>query len=579
MLFAFGMSAFISDVVFERLPHLEDELAYLFQARTYARGDLVIDTPEARRSFWQPFVLDRAGVRFGKYTPGWSLLLAGGVLLDQAWIINAWCAALSVALVYRLGRAIFNRDTGLIAAALVAFSPMALLLNASLMGHTSALMFVLLFYFAYWRLERGRWALLCGVIAGMALGMVIAARPLTAVAAALPLVAWSGVRLLRALITPTPNPLPLRLRLPEAIFREGAKRLSRFIRILSPLIALTIIALGIGALVPIYNVAAVGDPFANLYTEVWEYDSIGFGECCGRNGHTLERGIRHLRFDIALTAADLFGWQWGSIDDAARAHLLTESTYYPHVGLSFILLPFAFVVIWRRRSLWVIAWAAALIAAVIVPFEFDDGRLTRDPAFAWRWLIGALAWALLPLIGLRGRAAWTWLLWTLILSIIGVQLAYWIGSQRYSTRYYFEALGAAALLSAIPLAWLAQRFGRVWVYGAISVVLAISLFTYALPRIEVLRGYNQITRAQIEEVERRANGQPALVIVNGTDVRWRAFGALMAVTSPYLDSPIVAAWNYAGGDGAVKQQLIALFPDRVVIEIDANGNNAVFVNP
>ena len=154
--FAFFMSALVSRTVFERLPHLEDEMAYLFQARTYAGGNLVIPTPEPRRAYWQPFLIDQGGERFGKYTPGWPMQLAVGVLLGQTWIINAFYAALTVALVYRLGREIFNADVGVIAAALTAFSPMALLLDGTLMGHTAALFAATLFLYAYWRIERGK---------------------------------------------------------------------------------------------------------------------------------------------------------------------------------------------------------------------------------------------------------------------------------------------------------------------------------------------------------------------------------------------------------------------------------------
>ena len=66
--------------------------------------------------------------------------------------------------------------------------------------------------------------------------------------------------------------------------------------------------------------------------------------------------------------------------------------------------------------------------------------------------------------------------------------------------------------------------------------------------------------------------KPVLVLIEGANVRWRAFGSLMGVTSPYLDSDIVAAWNYEGTDGTVKQQILARFPDREVIEINAQDN-------
>ncbi len=199
MLFTFFMSALVSRTVFERLPHLEDEVAYLFQAKLFARGDAVIESPQPQRAYWQPFVVDYkpTGNRFGKYTPGWPLILAVGVNLGQAWLVNAWLAGLTVALVYRLGREIFTPDVGVIAAALTAFSPFALLLNATLMGHTAALFFTTLFLYAYWRMEQqGRGRLRWGALAGLALGIVVITRPLTALGVAAPLVLWSGVRLI-----------------------------------------------------------------------------------------------------------------------------------------------------------------------------------------------------------------------------------------------------------------------------------------------------------------------------------------------------------------------------------------------
>ena len=119
------MSGLVSERVFERLPHLEDEMAYLYQARVFAGGNIVIDSPQPANAYWQPFVVDysQTGKRFSKYTPGWSALLAIGVLPGYEHIINAFLATLTVALVYRLGREIFNPDAGIIAALLTAFSP------------------------------------------------------------------------------------------------------------------------------------------------------------------------------------------------------------------------------------------------------------------------------------------------------------------------------------------------------------------------------------------------------------------------------------------------------------------------
>lgn len=619
--FAFAMSAILSRVVFERLPHLEDEVAYLYQARVFAHGDVVIASPEPRRAFWQPFIVDREGTRFSKYTPGWSAQLAVGVLLGEYWVINACFALLTVAVTYRLAREIFNPPTGLIAAALVAFSPMALLLNATLMSHTSALFWTTLFIYAYWRVERGRRTWRWGILGGVALGALIATRPLTAVAIALPFVVWSVIRLVRAFAltditfawgwSGAMHGVPTK-------FGDGLWfRVNRMSAKLPPLIALSVIALVIGAAVPLYNHAAVGDPFEDLYRLVWIYDRVGFGEGYGRNGHTLQKAFNHGRFDLSLTAADLFGWQVGTITDAngdlfpdVRAQLTTEGDYWLRFGLSWLLLPFGLIVAYRRKSVWIALWFLILYAWMRFAFQWQNGAQMTNPYFAWLWLFVAFAWLFAPFLVLRRRTeVWTWLLVAVTLSLLGFQMTYWIGAQRYGTRYYYEALTAVAIIAALPVAALVRTQGKnrtevtglrtekdyigvsevtpvenpslspqlsvlsPILYGVFLGVLISSLIGYSLPRIGVLTGFNRVSWQQVRAVEARQEpGRAVLVIVNGADVRWRAFGSLMAVTSPYLDSPIVVGWNYA--DTAVlRDQIIARFPDRQVIDMDAQGED------
>lgn len=630
MLFTFGMSAFLSRSVFEHLPHLEDEVAYLFQAKVFATGAVTAPTPEPRRAYWQPFVVDYQGKRFSKYTPGWSSVLALGVIAGQPWLINALLAAMTVALVYRLGSEIFNHDVGLIAAALTAFSPAALLLNASLMGHTAALCYAAAFIYAYWRIEKGKKRLRWGLLAGLMLGLMLITRPLTAASVALPFVAWSGVRLLKILrphsLTPlhtwrgASSPLPagwggdLGVGSSQARSTQHtalSQRTHNIIFILSPLLLLTACTLLIGLAVPAFNYAATGDASQNLYEMVWSYDKIGFGECCGRNGHTLEKGIRHTRFDLSLTAADLFGWQIGAITPEVTNHWLNESDYFPNTGLSFLLLPFGVAagLFWRKRHLsdknmkitpfpplafkrggWgvrsniliLIIWTIGAVFWVWFALQQPPATL-QQPNFSWVWILVALAWTLMPLLfagEMSPAARYTWLLWCVILCMLLLQMTYWIGSQRYSTRYYYEALTAAALLSAIPLAWLMQYIPRALIYGGLTLLLIYSLFSYSLPRVQVLYRFNFIGQHILDEVEaRRDEDAPVLVLINGTDtgdnrVRWRAMGTLMAVTSPFFDSDIVVAWDY-GGEG-VREQILSRFPDRQIIEMDAVGNDAVF---
>jgi len=550
-LFAFGMSALVSRTVFERLPRLEDELTYLFQARMLARGRLVIESPEPRRAYWQPFVVDYQGRRFGKYPPGWPLLLAPGAALEQPWIVNAWLAALTVALVYRLGRDVFNPDAGLIAAALTAFSPMALLLNATLMSHTAALACATAFLAAAARLERPRRPLRWGLAAGIALGLLVINRPTAGIALAAPVAAWSLVR----------------------FFKTRRARLPR----LKPLLALAAAALLISAAIPLYNAAAAGDPAQNLYLLVWPYDHIGFGEGYGPRGHTLEKGLRQTRWDLSLAAADLFGWQIGPMP-APDLRLRTQAVYWPPVGVSWALIPLGLAVAVRRRwAAWAI-WLGAGIAAFMLTTNLPVETL-RDPAFAYGWLALAAVWLALPFAFLiAGRpnrqAAWATVLLAVPLALIVLHIAYWIGAQVYSTRYYFEGLAAAALLSALPLAALARRWRRWPVYAGVAAILLYSLYAYSTPRITPLYRFNYVTPELNAAVEARRDGRPALVIVAGSEVRWRALGSLMAVTSPFLDSPVVAAIdNLQPGTRAA---ILARFPARQVIEMYAAGNRACF---
>lgn len=573
---AFLMSAVISGRVYERLPHMEDEIAYLYQAKIFARGHLAVETPQPPQAYWQVFVADYNGLRFSKYTPGWAILLSLGVNLGQTWVINAFLAMLTVPLVWQLGRRLFNPDVGLMAAGLTAFSPMALLLNGSLMGHTASFFFTMLFLLAYRQIEkthRLRW----GIAAGTALGWIVLLRSMTAVGIALPFVIWSILRLLDALFVGGAGPL----------------RWRRCRQTLLPLLGLSIATLLTASIIPIYNNATTGDARKNLYTLIWKYDQPGFGECCGRNGHTLNKAVWHARYDLSLTAADVFGWQIGELDADVKNHWLRKSDYYPNIGLGFVLLPFGvllgFLATAHRPPR---RFAAALLfgwlvgAALILSLALDSSSpRVVDVSFAWQWMTAAGLWLCTPLIFLRRprcwQARWTWLLLCVALALVLVHMTYWLGSQRYSTRYYFEGLGAFAILSALPLAYIARRLGRRLVYLLLAAILMISLVGYSLPRVGVLHRFNRISPDIIAAIKsRQVDGRPLLALVGGEKsgenrVRWHSLGALMAVTSPYLDSEIVGAVYYE--DEAAKAKILASHPNRQVIEMLARGQDIVFV--
>ena len=595
--------------MFEAVPHLEDEVAYLFQAKVFARGQMVAPLEFPQSAYWQPFVIEHeTGVRFGKYPPAWPMALAGGVLLGLPAFVNAALAALTVAMTYRLGRDAFNRDTGVIAAALMAFSPMALLLNGTLMAHTAALCWATLFMWAYLRMTRtqGGGSLRWAAVSGAALGLLVATRPLSAVAVALPFIVWSGIVVLKAAAGPR--------------FTLRA--------VLTPLLVLSLFALLLSALVPLYNAATSGDARANLYTIVpgWEYDKVGFGPDVGRNGHTLTKGVQFARYDLSQAAADLFGWQLSGWTDMLTAWVngvappgMIEGAYWPVLGISWLLLPLGMIAGFRRE--WSVVWVigGALWVLLVGTLHFDGAKFVGVEL----WALAGVVWACLPLIALilqplaasnqwpetsgheqrasdqelkarnqestansqrltangqKPSALWTWLLFGVLFCLIAAHTAYWIGAQRYSARYYAEGLSAAAVLSALGLAWLMRR-GGAWrwiVPVGLAFALAWSYFGYSVPRVSALRGYNRVTREIINGVlARREGDRPVLVIVNGVDARWRTRAALWTLGSPFLDGEIETA---LAQDERARDSILARLPGRQVIEMSANVHDVWFMD-
>jgi 4-amino-4-deoxy-L-arabinose transferase-like glycosyltransferase len=273
-------TAAISYFAFERLPHLEDEVAYLFQARTVAQGRLTVPSPEPQGAFWTPFILDHQGRRFGKYPPGWPGVLGLGVMARGAWLVNPMLSALALFLVYRLGRTLYDERTGVLAAGLGLLSPLYLVLGGSYLSHMVTLVWLLLFslWFVWTAQGRSGWY---AAGAGLALGMAFLTRSLTAVAYAVPFALYALVQVLR-------------------------RRQDHWPRYL--LVAL--VGSAVALLLPVYQWALTGDPLLNPYVLWWPYDRIGFGEGIGAmpGGHSFHYAWINLKQDLSRSATDVLGW-------------------------------------------------------------------------------------------------------------------------------------------------------------------------------------------------------------------------------------------------------------------------------
>lgn len=166
---------------FERMPHTIEEMAYLFQAKTFAGGALVAPAPPqaALAAFEYPMIEIKDGQWYSATNPGWSVALALGVLAGGPWLINPLLAGLSVLLAHGIASRLAGRDQADMVAMMMGAAPWALAMAASLMPHTLVLFLML---FAWWMIlragEQAQGALRRLFIAGLAMGWVFATRPL-----------------------------------------------------------------------------------------------------------------------------------------------------------------------------------------------------------------------------------------------------------------------------------------------------------------------------------------------------------------------------------------------------------------
>lgn len=166
---------------FEHLPHVEDEVAYLFQARTFAGGALSVPAPpDAAVPGLDYYLLEvRNGRWFSTSVPGWPLALAPFVALGLPWLLNPILAGISVLLAYDIAQRKIGRDQADLVALMMASSPWLLAAAASLMPHTLTLTLML---FAWWMVLRARDVARREVrrlaLAGLAMGWIFMTRPL-----------------------------------------------------------------------------------------------------------------------------------------------------------------------------------------------------------------------------------------------------------------------------------------------------------------------------------------------------------------------------------------------------------------
>lgn len=329
-------SLLLGAFAFQSLPHVEDEVAYLFQARSFAAGALSVPAPpEAAQPGLDYYLLQvRDGRWYSTTLPGWPLALAPFVALGIPWLVNPLLAGVSVLLAYAIALRRLGRDQADLVALMMASSPWLLAAAGSFMPHTLTLTLLL---FAWWLVIRAEDSAEAGrplFLAGLALGWIFMTRPLDGVV-------MGGLTGLWVLVGP----------------RGSLRRATAF-------------ALGCGvtgSLLLLHNLALTGNPFRLVLSDYLDghwapgANAFGFGPDIGPTddwgaldlwpGHgPAEAALNTINLAASLQF-ELLGWSVGSLA-LIYAFFLWQGS--------------------KRTFDWVMAVVAATVICVMAFYWFAD---------------------------------------------------------------------------------------------------------------------------------------------------------------------------------------------------------------
>lgn len=379
-------------LTFHRIPHVPDEVAYLFQARTYALGRPYLDPPPAPDLFRQFLIMTHGGKWFSVFPPGWPLVLALGVLAGVPWIVNPVLSGVGVLLAYAVVKRIHRPSTAVVAALLLATSPLYVIVGATYMAHPLSIVCGLLALYSVLELRTGagmRWA----VIGGLALGLLFLARPIEAVSV--------GVVVLAL-----------------CFGAFGG-------RVRAPALALAAaVSSAVGSLFLVNNRILTGNAFRDpvqMFFDLTFYpgsNALGFGPNRGNfgwandilPGHSPLEAAIHLNLNLSIIDTELFGWLGGAL-------------------LFVVMLPLGRT----ERGTWLWIWLIIAIVAPTTLYWYSGADL--GPRYWYQTLVPFAALAALGIRSLadgigtgHGRVASV----ALVLALVGFfQITVWRGTEKY----------------------------------------------------------------------------------------------------------------------------------------------------
>lgn len=292
------LAAVAAFFVFERVPHIDDSVSNLFQAKYFSTGLLYLPAPPDAASFQVDQTVVENGRWFGYAFPAWPAVLAIGVLAGVPWLVNPILAGLLMLLAHAWIRQRFDRGTANATLLLLACSPWLIFMSGEFMVHPLTGVLVIGAVLAFDRaLDRGGGWTAWSAIAGLAVGALVLTR---AIDAAIVVAALGLATLLER----------------------------RFTRALIPAAIAGIVAACVAFVILPYNKAVTGradyPPHMAWSDGHWGpgVDRLGFGPDVGIRqwpnldplpGHGAADVVLNINKNAFMTNADLFGWSFGSL--------------------------------------------------------------------------------------------------------------------------------------------------------------------------------------------------------------------------------------------------------------------------
>ena len=282
-LFVFIFTNLISFFIFEHIPHINDEIVYVFQAQIFNLGNLYYPSPCGKESFNFTHMINN-GKWYSQYPPGYPILILLGLLLKAPWLINPFFAAFSIVAFYYLGKEIYDEKVGLLTAVLGSISIWLLLMSSTMMSHTTCMFFTTVFLLFLFRSLK-KPSVKNGLLAGAGLGMVFLIRPYTALFISIPFLLLYAAQFLKS-------------------FRRNLKNAAAFVLI--GILSIFLLLL--------YNYFTNGD-FLTFGYEISHGKAHGIG--FGKTGytdipHTVYLGFTQIFDYLKALNKDLFGWPLSS---------------------------------------------------------------------------------------------------------------------------------------------------------------------------------------------------------------------------------------------------------------------------